>query len=813
MKFVSKANGFLIFKGFLNKNPEQNVFIKRYIGKDKVSENKKNSPNSTVKSKSGNETEFKQHDQPPCEATTSPNVEEIVAPLSSNELVYSDPPASYDCSYSNQEILVGDLEIDLNDLSDAEECSSSQVLIEPQLQQKITPHDSDPHFQNFDNAFEEKNDSLNERYMQSSLLNGYIYFQKFSILKPLTVEENLEDLSYGNLRNIISSYFLKCHLIINSKFMKKVNSRVKVSPQLTSSGACSDVNCSIKYKLVAFTWTQSGGIFYLYYKGEMSELHGSSSQLRGYQRETFAQKVIDGKSATGLVIQNIASSDRRQVFQSGGTVTPSAAVISKAACELRLQRQLSPDPWHSVSILKDCLISTDDTSKQFPGFIQRFEVVNKFIVLHCEDQLAVSKYAKNIHIDATGGLILPMQGEGKVLLFSIVMDDSESHSNLALSNCLTQHQRATDVECFYKAFVNDYRVLHKADFRPEIICTDFSFAILNGICECLGTKLDKYINQKFAGRSKHDTQIFLCTCHLYKTIARKCSVHFKDKECRKYMMTAMARVIDAPTQKDLDIRLKLIFRMLLSKHVEYSVLEAYDQLYKDDDAGYETVLLLDNETDDAVYDSESDVDASNNIGPTYREKTSSGKHYQNLLNEVKAELQPENLNSNEKNPLCSPPFTNYLMTHILPFSPLWSQRQCLKQKKAVSNAPVENYFRTLKMCHTKQKLSPADLIQKLFDVDKSNAVIYLSKLSNTKPSKKIKTKNPLLFKENWNKSKKKKIPYKNRMISSNKVFKNLKEKIPYEKQIEPNNLINASTEIDEYLPDLVSTYLHNICVH
>ena len=92
------------------------------------------------------------------ESTISPNVEEIVAPLSSKPLsplaVYSDPPASYDCSYSNQEILVGDLEIDLYDLSDAEKCSPSQVLIEPQLQQKITPYDSDPNFQNFDDAFE-----------------------------------------------------------------------------------------------------------------------------------------------------------------------------------------------------------------------------------------------------------------------------------------------------------------------------------------------------------------------------------------------------------------------------------------------------------------------------------------------------------------------------------------------------------------------------------------------------------------------------------------------------------------------------------
>ena len=62
---------------------------------------------------------------------------------------------------------------------------------------------------------------------------------------------------------------------------------------------------------------------------------------------------------------NIASCNRRQVFKYGGTVTTSAAVISKVACELRLR----PDPWHSVSLLIDCLISTDETSKQFPGFV------------------------------------------------------------------------------------------------------------------------------------------------------------------------------------------------------------------------------------------------------------------------------------------------------------------------------------------------------------------------------------------------------------------------------------------------------------
>ena len=54
-----------------------------------------------------------------------PNVEEIAAPQSSKELIYSDPPASYDCSHLS------------DDLSDAEKSSFSQIIIKPQIEQEF----------------------------------------------------------------------------------------------------------------------------------------------------------------------------------------------------------------------------------------------------------------------------------------------------------------------------------------------------------------------------------------------------------------------------------------------------------------------------------------------------------------------------------------------------------------------------------------------------------------------------------------------------------------------------------------------------
>ena len=65
----------------------------------------------------------------------------------------------------------------------------------------------------------------------------------------------------------------------------------------------------------------------------------------------------------------------------------------------------------------NCLIS------QYTWNVKTITCVRLSIFLHCENQLALAKYAQNIHIDATGGLVFAMQAEQKILVFSIMMDN------------------------------------------------------------------------------------------------------------------------------------------------------------------------------------------------------------------------------------------------------------------------------------------------------------------------------------------------------------------------------------------------------
>ena len=108
------------------------------------------------------------------------------------------------------------------------------------------------------------------------------------------------------------------------------------------------------------------------------------------------------------------------------------------------------------------------------------------------------------------------------------------------------------------------------------------------------------------------------------------------------------------------------------------------------------------------------------------------------------------------NPLYSPEMVEHLLTHTMPYIPMWSK----VHHEISSNAPVENYNRQLKNCFLEKRKDPAVFMKECHEIQESKACMYLASKKQIKqrkiaPKKRDQLLHPNLTKEIWKKGRKK----------------------------------------------------------
>ena len=145
------------------------------------------------------------------------------------------------------------------------------------------------------------------------------------------------------------------------------------------------------------------------------------------------------------------------------------------------------------------------------------------------------------YFDSTGGVIKKVKNQSAPFLFSIVFHDRDKKLILPLAEFIsTAHDSRTISSYLYTIKYEIERTLNKKTFRvAPIICTDFSFALLNAACNVFNNcTLEFYLKWCFEILFRKAKSISIGSC--MQVIFHLCGAHFlkmvvkKVKKIKKY---------------------------------------------------------------------------------------------------------------------------------------------------------------------------------------------------------------------------------------------------------------------------------------
>ena len=254
---------------------------------------------------------------------------------------------------------------------------------------------------------------------------------------------------------------------------------------------------------------------------------------------------------------------------------------------------------------------------------------------------------------------------------------------------MTKNYGIPTIEEFSKELINDVEKVNKVVFRPQYLVSDFSFAILNALSSAFhGMSLKTYMDEAFNG-TVNVSRLALCKCHMMNTFARKARLIYSvNKEGRRNFLILCSRMIYSTSQKELDEYFRNMCILLMSKNMTNCVTAIFDGTKNEE---LENYGIISNMLHDV------DIEPGN----TYRSSTNAGLHYEQILTSVSVFLENATIIYTEANVMYNPPMVHYLMTHIMPFSMMWSGAQ----QETKANAIAEIVFRELKHDYTSIELS------------------------------------------------------------------------------------------------------------
>lgn len=554
---------------------------------------------------------------------------------------------------------------------------------------------------------------------------------------------------------------------INVK-IKKEGSRNKEAPKIKANSSCRGSKCTMKFEYRVFEWFPEGSIGFLYVGGNLAENHTPQKQIRGERRAAIGEDMLlKGQSATGRLTEVLATTEEDRILKIPKSVVPSKHFFNKVKSEAMQRRKWVKGRKGSMCLLMETL-GEIEKENNLPGFVQKLDVADNSVIFHSQKQMMAAQHCKTLHLDATGNVTNDM-GK-KELLFNAVSYEKSVPTEqriVPLSQMLNTNSRAVDIKTHLLKLNADYKIANKKEFKPHTIVCDQNWAYMHSVAEVYCTKsLTQYLDDAFRG--KQDVNMQLCNSHMFKNIATKAKKVAKGDDTGELMKELCMRVYNTlssvESQQELDHKFEMACNIFLSKDESYS--DKLNEMFPHTKEYADRLEEL--AKSKKKYEMLDTKKVIKKNARTYRDKTIPGKHYCAMAEKVK------NLNSTsspKKNRYYCPSFINYLVTHVMPLSPLWSSIN----HDRVSNAPIENFHRILKHEYLEnQKVDGATLVEKCYKYSSSQASLYLQQKSVSSmndQNEKLKKSDKDVSKETWQRRVHKK-GYKSMTHTAARYFKN-----------------------------------------
>ena len=346
------------------------------------------------------------------------------------------------------------------------------------------------------------------------------------------------------------------------------------------------------------------------------------------------------------------------------------------------------------------------------------------------------------YFDSTGGVIKNIENQSPPFLFSIVFHDKDKKLIMPLAEFIsTAHDSHSISGYLYSIKLELERVLTKQTFQvAPIICTDFSFALLNAVCNVFNNcTLEFYLKWCFEVLFKKAKSLSISNC--MKVLLHLCGAHFlkmvvkKVQKIKKYKEDVDIG-FNNNINKNKNLQKSFIFAFVLLQSstniddfIEYfiNIHNLYNEKYNSDavrNSGeflkkklqareFEVLSIYKEPCEpefklkkkDENYHEFAKYNCCNKNNESILKKNSQfSLYFQTLLTKIQKKSEPININE-ENEYYCSEMF-NIIMDYLYVI-PLWTlltierwQQMNSKYKNLViqnlTNNPVENWFNQVK---------------------------------------------------------------------------------------------------------------------
>ena len=418
----------------------------------------------------------------------------------------------------------------------------------------------------------------------------------------------------------------------------------------------------------------------------------------------------------------------------------SADVIRKIQSEDASKCRFSDEMFQDVLITQKTYDS-NIKGTVFNGYIQTISRNPFLIHFVTEEQIRLLKKIPSekftLHLDATGSVIRKLDKTHKSSLYYAltIKHPFSKVSPIPLAEMISSDQTNVEITHFLLKWRYNVKKVLQKDITPTHIEVDFSWPMLHSTCNAFNSQsLEIYLTNCWERLDHSDSEvnsinsiIHICSAHImhrfsYK-LEKKSSLK-PTKRTKRIIMYIMARLTSSTTLEDISQLFTALCMSCFSK-LRYPETKLY--ITKLQDAILLTVNNNDN-TSEIEYLEELDEEMPNKQGDslTYKDKSPFGKHFQNIYNKCSNFIQNLSIkymhhSFEENNELYLPDLPDFLATHYMPISPLWTGLMLGpilypgKVDVTFTNSIAENWMRIVKISilQNETKLRPGDFIRKV----------------------------------------------------------------------------------------------------
>ena len=381
------------------------------------------------------------------------------------------------------------------------------------------------------------------------------------------------------------------------------------------------------------------------------------------------------------------------------------------------------------------------------------------------EYLQTEKYSF-VHIDATGGVLKPMQEQGRLYLYAIIFKSGTDCINtIPLAHAVLTEHTVPSIGFFFGNLQHSIRKINQdKPIFPSFFVIDFSAALMNAILQAFNIEsINSHLNRCWnvlcrkynTVQLRSSSFIHFCCCHVIHAMARSLNTARIDKKIRRGVLSIFAFILCGNDMEQLYTTLGTVIKIFGDPN-EQNAKDIFEQLSSLQlNVDQETVTML--KDDEKIFKEAEENDEDLRLVDEYLHSNTPIIHQSPFNREairrypiLKTLLNTKSKYGKVVNPLFSPSIMR-MFYRWWAYLPLWTgllwnfEERYSKniQKKASvdyypirhSNAIIESYFRTLKHSVLGKKASnrPMDLIRKIHRSVKTN--IKACKFGVTQSSK------------------------------------------------------------------------------